>query len=132
MPCDDQALKIKFGEHRLVQIVADIRHDWPQPAATKWRRHDNWEHLMGKNWTLIGPAGTGKSYLLLQIAKRLRDQGKKCYMVAFTNAVCCQLSEAVTMHKFCNMAYKGELENGATVIVDDVFFGVNTFKCKLD
>ena len=30
------------------------------------------------------------------------------------------------MHKFCNMAYRWELENGATVIVDEIF-DVNTF-----
>ena len=105
-----------------MQHVEDIRQDWPQPVVQQWRRHDNWEHLLGKDWTLIGPAGTGKTFLLLQIAEQLRKQGRKVYMISFTSAVCCQLAEAVTVHKFCNMAYRGELETPATVIWDEVFY----------
>ena len=109
-----------------MQNVQDIRQESCKPVVEQWRRHDNWEHLLGKDWTLIGPAGTGKTYLLLQIAEKLRQQGRKVYMISFTNAVCCQLAEAVTVHKFCNMAYRGELETPATVIWDEVFY-VNTY-----
>ena len=54
--------------------------------------------------------------LYRQIADQLRKQGRKVYMISFTNAVCCQLAEAITVHKFCSMAYRGELETPATVI----------------
>ena len=124
VPCDDPALKVTFGQPNFMRNVSDIRHNWHRPEVVTWKRHENWEHL--KNWTLIGPAGTGKTFLLLKIAEEKRRQGKKVYMISFTNAVCCQLAEAVTVHKFLRLAYRGDLETPCTVIWDEVFY-VNTY-----
>ena len=122
--CDDPAIKVTLGTPNYMQNISDIRHNWQRPEAVKWKRHDSWEHL--NNFTLIGPAGTGKTFLLLQIADQKRKNGKKVYMIAFTNAVCCQLAEAITVHKFLRLAYRGDLETPCTVIWDEVFY-VNTY-----
>ena len=73
--CDDPAIKITLGTPKFMENVSDIRHNWQKPEVVKWQRHKNWDYL--KDWTLIGPAGTGKTFLLLKSPSRNGKKGRR-------------------------------------------------------
>ena len=56
--------------------------------------------LSGHNLIILGAAGTGKTYLVSEIAKSLKKQGKSVALTATTGISCCLYDEAQTIHRW--------------------------------
>jgi superfamily II DNA or RNA helicase len=59
--------------------------------------------ISGHNFCLVGQAGTGKTYILIEILKRCRAMGHIVAMTATTGIACSQFPkhcQAMTIHRY--------------------------------
>lgn len=56
--------------------------------------------VSGSNVLCMGPAGTGKSFIIDTVCDALRKQGKNVYVTATTGNAAVNLREAMTLHSF--------------------------------
>lgn len=76
-----------------------------------------------KSWHIDGPAGTGKTTLLKQIIKILKELGKKVTVVTPTNKAARMFEDAETIHKkLASMKTKTKniIENFEYIVVDEI------------
>ena len=80
------------------------------------------EHVVGQRRPLLvtGPAGAGKTHLLLNIIAGLKAAGERVKMVALTHVACRRLGDAETAHHFAHHHVLGGSYSG-WLIIDEVF-----------
>jgi hypothetical protein len=77
--------------------------------------------LLGKSLLLTSPAGCGKSYIVREITKKLRDINKNTLNVAFTNKAA-NIINGVTLHSFFGLGKEShyQVTRGNLLIVDEI------------
>tara|TARA_R110002153_G_scaffold75250_2_gene194826 strand:+ start:7493 stop:11491 length:3999 start_codon:yes stop_codon:yes gene_type:complete len=98
------------GDKMIHYMNKAIEKDWEKHDITDSSDYGKVQTLMEKQGglMLLGRAGTGKSYVINNIAKSYTEQGKGVAKIAFTNVASLNIC-GTTIHKFLKLNEKGDL-----------------------
>ena len=74
-----------------------------------------------EDFVLTGCGGSGKSWEMRKFASKLKEKGKKVYIISFQNSVAAK-SNGMTCHQFCRKMSAGEIETPCHVLWDECFY----------
>lgn len=90
---------------RIVELLRPQVAAAPSPADARAARRVELERLLDEQWSVVdglagnerllvtGPAGCGKTFMALQIARNLSDQGKRGLLLCFNHGLSVQLTD---------------------------------------